>query len=109
MKTVIKDTKVYFNGMSQTILAGTEYKDDAAIVVAKPALFVEVEGEKAPVKAAPKKAPKKAEKKVEEPKEELLVEAPVAPLEVEVKEEIVEEKHAKKSRKKKGFFSSDED
>jgi deoxycytidine triphosphate deaminase len=86
MKKVQEDTKVYFNGMSQTIIAGVEYKDDAAIVIANPSLFVAVESTK-----APKKVAKKVEKKVEvveEPKEELLVEAPVAAL--EVTEEVVE-------------------
>jgi len=93
MKKVLMDTKVYFNGMSQTIIAGVEYKDDAPIVLANADKFVTIKVAKAPKKAAPKKV----EKKIEKPKEELLVEAPVAAL--KVTEEVDEEPKRKRSKK----------
>ena len=104
MAKVLKNTKVYFNGESQVILAGAVYADDAKIVQANKGLFVFEEA-----KVVAKPAAKKTTKKKEVLKEELLVEAPVAVLEVEVKEEKIEEKKPTKSRKKKGLFNSDED
>ena len=103
MAKVLKNTKVYFNGESQVILAGAVYADDAKIVQANKGLFV-FEEAKVVAKPAAKKTTKKTTKKKEVLKEELLVEAPVAVLEVEVKEEKIEEKKPTKSRKKKGLF-----
>ena len=85
MAKVLKDTKVYFNGESQVILAGTVYADNAKIVQENKGLFIFEEAKKV-AKKAPKKNEAKKELK-EELKEELLVEAPVAALEVEIKEE----------------------
>ena len=101
MAKVINNTKVYFNGYNSIILAGTEYADDAPIVLANKDKFLfenKVE-KKIAKKVAPKKAPKV--EKVEELKEELLIEEPVAAVEVEIVEEAIEVEEKPKRRKRK--------
>ena len=92
MAKVIRDTQVYYKGMSQLLKAGVEYPDDAEIVVKNKDFFK--------FEDKPKKSTRKTKTKVkEEPKEELLVEEPVVALEVSKEESKEEEKPTRRKRK----------
>ena len=92
MAKVKETVGIYFGGDNIELIKGNEVSESSALFKAKPELFEVTEVKK----AAPKKVTKK-----EELKEELLVEAPVAELEVEIKDEAVEAEEKPKRRRKK--------
>jgi len=92
MKICKKDAAIYFKGLNLEIKQGATYQDDSEIVLANASLFEDVKVQKAPV------APVAPVAKVEL-KEELLAEAPVAELEVEIKDEELQEEEQEEETK----------